>query len=123
MVLDIPLVANSMAPMEGLHAAISKQQAAHPGGAFIVAGDTNLRSVLLIFHQHVSCATREHNTLDHVYTNRCTGPFLSPSWVSLITSFYAFGLFVFPPDSLEILCQLLLYIFSRRLVQHRSFFD
>ncbi|KAK3528504.1 hypothetical protein QTP70_000580 [Hemibagrus guttatus] len=68
----IPLDANVKAAMEELHAAISKQQAAHPGGAIIVAVDfnhSNLRSVLPKFHQHVSCTTRGDNTLDHVYTN------------------------------------------------------
>lgn len=44
----------------------------HPDGTFIVAGDFNhctLRSVLPKFYQNVSCTTRGHKTLDHVYTS------------------------------------------------------
>ncbi len=43
-----------------------------PDGISIVAGDfnqTDLRSVLPKFHQHVHTPTRGSNTLDHVYTN------------------------------------------------------
>ena len=43
-----------------------------PDGIFIVAGDfnqTDLRTVLPKFHQHVHIPTRGSNTLDHVYTN------------------------------------------------------
>ncbi|KAI4879616.1 hypothetical protein NFI96_003853, partial [Prochilodus magdalenae] len=50
--------------------AISKQQSRHPDAALIIAGDfnqTDLRTVLSKFHQHVSA--RGGNTLDHVYTN------------------------------------------------------
>ncbi|KAK3510002.1 hypothetical protein QTP70_024601, partial [Hemibagrus guttatus] len=68
----IPLDATAKAAMEEVHAAISKQQAAHPAGAIIVAGDfnhSNLRSVLPKLHQHVICTTRGDNALDHVYTN------------------------------------------------------
>ena len=38
----------------------------------IIAGDFNkacLKTVLPKFHQHVKCATRGENTLDHVYSN------------------------------------------------------
>ncbi len=51
---------------------ITKQQRAHPDGVHIIAGDFNkacLKSVLPKFHQHVKCATRGENTLDHVYSN------------------------------------------------------
>lgn len=43
-----------------------------PDGTFIVAGDFNhctLRSVLPKFYQNVSCTTRGHKTLDHVYSS------------------------------------------------------
>ncbi|KAK0146238.1 RNA-directed DNA polymerase from mobile element jockey [Merluccius polli] len=68
----IPPDANAKLAMDELHAAISKQQTAHPEAAFIVAGDfnhSNLKTVLPKFHQHVSCHTRGDKTLDHVYTN------------------------------------------------------
>ncbi|KAA0724168.1 putative RNA-directed DNA polymerase from transposon BS [Triplophysa tibetana] len=68
----IPPDADAKLAMKELHAAISKQQTAHPEAAFIVAGDfnhSNLKTVLPKFHQHVSCHTRGNKTLDHVYTN------------------------------------------------------
>ena len=68
----IPPDANAKLALNELHAAISKQQTAHPEAAFIVAGDFNhckLKTVLPKFHQHVSCHTRGDKTLDHVYTN------------------------------------------------------
>lgn len=68
----VPPDANANVAMKELCAAVSKLQTLHPDGAFIVAGDFNhctLRSVLPKFHQNVSCTTRGHKTLDHVYTN------------------------------------------------------
>lgn len=67
-----PPDANAKLAMKELHAAISKQQTTHPEAAFIVAGDFNhfnFKTVLLRFHQHVSCHTRGNKTLDHVYCN------------------------------------------------------
>lgn len=52
--------------------AISELQNAHPNGLFIIARDfnhTNLKSVLLKFHQHMDIARRGENALDLVYTN------------------------------------------------------
>lgn len=57
----IPPDANAKLAMNELHAAISKQQTAHPEAAFIVAGDfnhSNLKTVLPKFHQNISCHTR-----------------------------------------------------------------
>lgn len=68
----IPPDANAKLAMKELQVAISKQQTAHPDGAFIVAGDfnhSNLKTVFPKFHQNVSCPSRGDNTLDHVYTN------------------------------------------------------
>lgn len=68
----IPPDANAKHAMDTLHAAIGKQQPAHPEAAFIVAGDfnhSNLKTVLPKFYQHVSCSTRGDRTLEHVYTN------------------------------------------------------
>lgn len=55
-----------------LCAVINKQLTTNPKGVFIIAEDfnhCNLRTVLPRFHQNLSCPTRWHNTLDHVYTN------------------------------------------------------
>ncbi|MBN3314622.1 C163A protein, partial [Atractosteus spatula] len=63
--------ANGKEALEVLHIALNKQENAHPDATFIVAGDfdqTNLKSVLPKYHQHVSFPTRGENTLDHVYT-------------------------------------------------------
>ncbi|KAL6481971.1 hypothetical protein MHYP_G00100510 [Metynnis hypsauchen] len=68
----IPPRANSATALGLLHDVISKQEAAHPDAAFIVAGDfnhCNLRTVLPKCHQHVSFPTRESNILDQVYSN------------------------------------------------------
>uniref|UniRef100_A0A8C7X192 Reverse transcriptase domain-containing protein n=1 Tax=Oryzias sinensis TaxID=183150 RepID=A0A8C7X192_9TELE len=51
---------------------INEHQRAHPDGVHVIAGDfnrANLKTVLPNFYQHVKCATRGENTLDHVYTN------------------------------------------------------
>jgi len=83
----VPPDTNANVAMKELCAAISKLQTLHPDGAFIVAEDFNhctLRSVLPKFHQNVSCTTRGHKTLDHVYTNVTDAYILT--WVSLTTS-------------------------------------
>ncbi|KAK7910081.1 hypothetical protein WMY93_014765 [Mugilogobius chulae] len=68
----VPPSANAKLAMTTLLTVISKLQTAHPDGVFIVAGDfnrSNLKTVLPKFQQYVTCATRGHNTLDHVYCN------------------------------------------------------
>uniref|UniRef100_A0A670JPL4 Reverse transcriptase domain-containing protein n=1 Tax=Podarcis muralis TaxID=64176 RepID=A0A670JPL4_PODMU len=68
----IPPDANTTTAMGHLLTAISRQQRAHPDGAFVVAGDFNradLRTVLPKFHQYVDCPTRGGNTLDRVYSS------------------------------------------------------
>lgn len=72
MAIYVPPDANAKQAMKELLAAISKQQTAHPEGAFIAAGGfnhSNLKSVLPKFYQHVSCPTRGDRILDKVYTN------------------------------------------------------
>lgn len=67
-----PPDANAKLAMKELYAAISKHQTKHPEAAFIVAGDfnhSNLKTVLSRFYQHVSCNTRGHKNLDHIYSN------------------------------------------------------
>nr|XP_049595883.1 uncharacterized protein LOC125980593 [Syngnathus scovelli] len=68
----IPPDADVSTALSLLLRAVSEQQRAHPDGFHIVAGDfnkANLKTVLPNFHQHVKCASRGENTLDHVYTN------------------------------------------------------
>ena len=68
----IPPDANTSIALSMLADTINKLQRSHPDGVHIVAGDfnqANLKSILPKFYQHVSCATRGKNTLDHVYTN------------------------------------------------------
>ncbi|XP_057183407.1 uncharacterized protein LOC130550076 [Triplophysa rosa] len=58
--------------------AINKQ---HPAGGHTIAGDFNqadLKTALPHFFQHVKCLTRGDNTLDRVYINMQTEPFLHP---------------------------------------------
>lgn len=55
-----------------LLANVNRQQRTYPDGAHILASDFNhacLKSVLLNFVQHVSCASRARNTLDCAYSN------------------------------------------------------
>ena len=54
-----------------LYKEISKQDTTHPEVVLLVAGDFNsgkLKSILPNFYQHVKCATRRENILDHLYT-------------------------------------------------------
>ena len=72
----IPRSANVSMALGQLQFMVTKQQRAHPDGVHIIAGDfnqSNLKTVLPKFHQHVKCATRGKNTLDH------TGP-PPPPW-------------------------------------------
>ncbi len=58
--------------MGELYNTVSQSQTSYPDAIYIIAGDfnkPNLKSVLPNFHQHVTCATRGENTLDHLYTN------------------------------------------------------
>ena len=64
--------ANSKNALQELYEVISIHMTEQPDGIFIVAGDfnqTDFRTVLSKFHQHVHIPTRGINTLDHVYTN------------------------------------------------------
>lgn len=77
----IPPDANTKIALGCLLTAISKQQTTHLDGVFVVAGDFNqakLKTVLPKFYQHVQCATRGKNTLDHVYSNIKHGYKASP---------------------------------------------
>ena len=68
----IPPDANSKNVLQELYEVISIHMTKQPDGIFIVAGDfnqTDLRTVLPKFHQHVHIPTRGSNTLDRVYTN------------------------------------------------------
>ena len=68
----IPPHADSTQALDELYGIIDRTETSRPEAAFIVAGDfnnTNLRKVLPKFHQHIGCATRGNNTLDHVYTH------------------------------------------------------
>ena len=68
----VPPGANVSTAVSQLRELISRQQKAHPEGAFIVAGDFNqdcLKSVLPKFVQYVQGPTRGKNTLDRLYSN------------------------------------------------------
>lgn len=68
----IPPNANVSIALTLLLDSINKQQRAHPNGVHIIAGDfnqTDLKTALPHFFQHVKCPTRGDNTLDRVYTN------------------------------------------------------
>ena len=68
----VPPNADVKQAMGELYNTLSQLQTAHPDALHIVAGDFNkakLKSVLPHFYQHVTCATRGKNTLDHFYTN------------------------------------------------------
>lgn len=68
----VPPNADVKQAMGELYNTLSPLQTAHPDAFHIVAGDFNkakLKSVLPHFYQHVTCATRGNNTLDHLYTN------------------------------------------------------
>ena len=63
--------AGTKTALNELYSAISKQENVHPEEALLVAGNFNagkLKSVLPNFNQHVKCATRGENTLDHHYS-------------------------------------------------------
>ena len=74
--------AGTKTTLSQLHKEISKQEAAHLEAALLVAGDfiaRKLKSVVPNFHQHVKCATRGKNILDHPYsTHRDTYKALPP---------------------------------------------
>lgn len=58
--------------MGELYNTVRQLQTSNPDAICIIAGDfnkANLNSALPNFHQHVACATRGENTLDHLYTN------------------------------------------------------
>lgn len=64
--------ANGKQSIEELYNTVSQLQTAYPDGFYITADDfsgANLESVLPSFHQHITCATRGKDTLDHFYTN------------------------------------------------------
>ena len=64
-------VAGTKTALNELYSTISKQENAHPEAALLVSGDFNagkLKSVLPYFYQHVKCATREKNILDHLFS-------------------------------------------------------
>lgn len=70
--VHVPPNADVKQAMGELYNTLSQLQTAHPDAFHIVAGDfnkANLKSVLPHSHQHVTCATRGKNTLDHLYTN------------------------------------------------------
>ncbi len=67
----IPPQADTSLALYKLHDELSGYINKHPDAASIIAGDfnkANLKKVMPNFHQHVSCPTREPNTLDHCYT-------------------------------------------------------
>ncbi len=67
----IPTQVDSGLASSKLHDALSVCINKHPDAAFIVGGDfnkANLRQVMPNFYQHISCATRGSNTLDHCYS-------------------------------------------------------
>lgn len=75
--------ANVSTSLAHLLTIVNKLQRDHPEGIHIVAGDfnkTSLKTVLPSFFQHVDCATRGKNTLDHVYSNikNCSSPSPGP---------------------------------------------
>ncbi len=62
----IPPDANSKNALQELYEVISSHMTKQPDAVIIVAGDfnqTDLRTVLLRFHQHVHISTRGNNTL------------------------------------------------------------
>ncbi len=72
MAVYIPPSANTKQALDVLLAAINNVQTAYPYGIFIIAGyfnQANLKTVLPKFHQHITCPTRGHDVLDHVYSN------------------------------------------------------
>ena len=69
----IPPDANANAALNKLHEAINLLQNKYPEALYVAAGDfnhVNLQVTLPTFHQHVTIATRDDNTLDKVYSNR-----------------------------------------------------
>lgn len=71
-VVYVPPNADVKQAMGELYKTLSQLQTTNPDAFYIVAGDfnkANLKSVLPNFYQHVTCATRGKNTLDHLYTN------------------------------------------------------
>ncbi len=76
MAVYIPPSANTKQALDVLLAAINNVQTAYPYGIFIIAGyfnQANLKTVLPKFHQHITCPTRGHDVLDHVYSNNKDG--------------------------------------------------
>ncbi len=68
-IVYIPPCANAKDKLRELYSAISEQQTNNPDGFFIIAGDfnnTNLKTVLPKFYQHVNFATRGNNTLGFI---------------------------------------------------------
>ena len=67
----IPQDAAAKIAMKKLYTAFSKQQTTHPEAAFFVTRDFNHynKTVVPKFYQCLSCHTRQHKTLDHVWIN------------------------------------------------------
>ncbi len=62
---------NTNQALDELYGIINRTETSWPEAAFIVAGNfnkANLRKVLLIYYQYISCPTRGENTLNHGYT-------------------------------------------------------
>ena len=67
----VPPDANAKSAIDQLSRIITHHENKNPGSISIVLGDFNhtiLKKGLHMFYQHVSCATRLVNTIDHCYT-------------------------------------------------------
>ncbi len=67
----IPLQAHVSSALQKLADLITDAEHQHPDSILIILGDfnkANLSSELPKYRQHVTCPTRESNTLDHCYT-------------------------------------------------------
>ncbi len=89
----IPPQADTGLAFSKLHDVLSGYINKHPDDALIIAGDfnkANFRQVMPNFYQHVSCPTREPNTLDHCYSQfknaykTCSLPAFSKSYHAAI---------------------------------------
>ncbi len=80
----VPPDTNSKNVPQELYVVINSHMTKQPNCIFIVAGDfnqTDLRTVLLKFLQHVHTATRGNNTLDHVTWTSLAARKLSPALI------------------------------------------